>query len=147
MNIINSLQNLFCKKHPDSNLIANDELMLDDNFNISVSETDTVIEAKEKHYRENEAILLKSIPIARKEILFHIENGKLMTGGCFSLIKLSTKADDFQHHPAILEEKRWWQEQGMYLAAILFPDPTILMLVAKDDPDGSLLKGENDESY
>jgi hypothetical protein len=35
----------------------------------------------------------------------------------------------------------------MYLAAILFPDPTILMLVAKDDPDGSLLKGENDESY
>jgi hypothetical protein len=102
MNIFQSLSSLW---HRESNKKDN----IKDANNKRVVET--VLEAKQKRYDEDEQILIAELPIVRNQLLEGIAEGNSIFHPDINLLSPS----DFEEHPAILEKKLWWKGQGMYL--------------------------------
>jgi hypothetical protein len=134
MNLINSLRKKFCKNKSNFDIVEHS----DSNKRV----VETVLEAKQKRYDEDEQILIAELPIVRNQLLSDIaERGYSM----FHPYIILSKPIDFKNHPAILEEKLWWKGQGMYLRIMPSSTVSCLSFVVEEDEDGMLNRIDEEE--
>jgi hypothetical protein len=128
MNLINSLRKRFCKKHSNSDIV--------EHSNPNRRVVDTIIEAKQSRYDADEQILTDQLPIIRNSMLYDIENRSSFLGYIAKIYLFAPNS--FEKHPAILQERLWWKEQGMYLIVRVMPTSCCLRFQVEEDEDGRL---------
>ena len=150
MNLLKPLKSLFGNKNVGVYVIGGSSENKKSNKVIADKEDqytkkrvfETVLEASHKRYNEDEQILISELPVVRNQLLSDIaEMGYSMFHPSISL----SKPSDFENHPAILEEKLWWKEQGMHLSTMLLPMSSCLSFEVEEDEDGVLNRMDEKE--
>lgn len=98
--------------------------------------SEITIENHQKRHNENEEKLLTELPIARQKMLYDIKNGIPFIGYTAKINLFAPHR--FENHYAVLQEKLWWKEQGMYLRVSVLPTECCLKFEAVLDEDGRL---------
>lgn len=149
MNLLKSLKSLFGNKNVgvyvmggnSENKKSNKVIANNENQHAGKRVFETVLEASQKRYDEDEQILIAELPIVRNQLLEGIAEGHSIFHPDISLLSPS----DFEEHPAILEEKLWWKEQGMYLRVMSSRMTSCLVFNLEEDENGKLNKIEEQE--
>lgn len=149
MNLLKSLKSLFGNKNVgvyvmggnSENKKSNKVIANNENQHAGKRVFETVLEASQKRYDEDEQTLIAELPIVRNQLLEGIAEGYSMFHPDISL----SKPSDFENHPAILEEKLWWKGEGMYLRITSLSMSSCLSFEVEEDKNGMLNRMDEKE--